>query len=124
MAATAAVIFSGLIIGLALFQANLAAGAPWGRLAWGGQYQRLPLGLRIGSAISILIYAGFAAIVLGKAGLVAVTGDWLGPATWVIAAFLALGTVMNAISRSVPERLAMTPVAAVLCGAAVIVALG
>ncbi|CAN7163837.1 hypothetical protein [Devosia sp. LjRoot3] len=124
MAATAAVIFSGSIIGLALFQANLAAGAPWGRLAWGGQYQRLPLGLRIGSAVSILIYAGFAAIVLGKAGLVAVSGDWLGPATWGIAAFLALGTVMNAISRSMPERLVMTPVAAVLCGAAVIVALG
>lgn len=124
MAATAAVIFSGVIIGLALFQANLAAGAPWGRLAWGGQYQRLPLGLRIGSAVSILIYAGFAAIVLGKAGLVAVSGDWLGPATWAIAAFLALGTVMNAISRSMPERLVMTPVAAVLCGAAVIVALG
>lgn len=124
MAATAAVIFSGLIIGLALFQANLAAGAPWGRLAWGGQYQRLPLGLRIGSAVSILIYAGFAAIVLGKAGLVAVSGDWLGPATWGIAALLALGTIMNAISRSMPERLVMTPVAAVLCGAAVIVALG
>ena len=124
MAATAAVIFSGLIIGLALFQGNLAAGAPWGRLAWGGQFQRLPLGLRIGSAVSILIYAGFAAIVLGKAGLVAVSGDWLGPATWGIAALLALGTVMNAISRSIPERLVMTPVAAVLCGAAVIVALG
>lgn len=124
MAATAAVIFSGLIIGLALFQGNLAAGAPWGRLAWGGQYQRLPPGLRIGSAVSILIYAGFAAIVLGKAGLVAVSGDWLGPATWGIAALLALGTVMNAISRSIPERLVMTLVAAVLCGAAVVVALG
>ena len=124
MAATAAVIFSALIIGLALFQANLAAGAPWGRLAWGGQYLRLPLGLRIASAVSILIYAGFAAIVLGKAGLVAVTGDWLGLATWAIAVLLAVGTVMNAISRSIPERLVMTPVAAVLCGTATIVALG
>ena len=124
MVATAAVIFSGLIIGLALFQANLAVGAPWGRLAWGGQYLRLPLGLRIASAASIAIYAGFAAIVLGRAGLVAVSGEWLGPATWTIAGLLALGTVMNAVSRSMPERLVMTPVAAVLCGTAVIVALG
>ncbi|MBO9589347.1 hypothetical protein [Devosia sp.] len=124
MVATAAVIFSAIVIGLALFQANLAAGAPWGRLAWGGQFQRLPLGLRIGSAVSILIYVGFAAVLLGRAGLVALSGEWLGPATWVIAGVLVLGTVMNAISRSMSERLVMTPVAAVLCGAAVIVALG
>ncbi len=83
-----------------------------GAFVGGGQYLRLPLGLRIGSAVSILIYAGFAAIVLRKAGLVAVTGDWLGLATWAIAALLAVGTVMNAISRSMPERLVMTPVAA------------
>lgn len=122
--AEAAIIFSVVIIGLGLFQANLAAGAPWGRLAWGGQYQRLPMGLRIGSAVSILVYAGFAAVLLGKAGLVALAGDWLGPATWAIAIVLALGTVMNALSRSLPERLVMTPVAAVLCATAVIVALG
>jgi hypothetical protein len=37
---------------------------------------------------------------------------------------MALGTAMNAISPSVPERLVMTPIAAVLCGTAAIVALG
>ena len=124
MGATAAVIFSALIIGLTLFQANLAAGAPWGRFAWGGQYERLPPQLRVASVLSILIYVGLAAIVLGRAGLVALTGNWLGPATWMVAGFMALGTVMNAISPSVPERLAMTPVAAILCACAVITALG
>jgi hypothetical protein len=124
MGATAAVIFSALIIGVALFQANLAAGAPWGRLAWGGQYARLPPRLRVATVFSILIYVGLAAIVLGRAGLVALTGDWLGPAAWAVAGFMALGTAMNAISPSVPERLVMTPIAAVLCGTAAIVALG
>jgi hypothetical protein len=31
---------------------------------------------------------------------------------------------MNAISRSLPERLIMTPVAVVLCGSATLVAIG
>jgi len=40
-------------------------------------------------------------------------------AAWVVVGYLALGTVMNALSRSPQERWTMTPVSAalVLCGA-------
>jgi hypothetical protein len=45
-------------------------------------------------------------------------------AVWVLTAYFGLGVVMNAASRSRPERLVMTPVALVLCGACLLVAAG
>lgn len=126
MATTAAIAFCVLIAGLALFQAALAAGAPLGRFAWGGGQDRLPAGLRVGSAVSIVVYALIALIVLERAGLsdllpssqIADTG------IWVIVAYLALGVGMNAISRSRAERFTMTPLALALCGLALVVGLG
>jgi len=124
MAETAAVAFSIVTIGLGLFQLNLVFGAPWGRLAWGGQHERLPPRLRIGSAISILIYGFSAAILLARTGVIPLWSGagWLGPASWIIAGFLGLGILANLASRSLPERLVMTPVAAVLCTCAMLVA--
>ncbi|MEY2759743.1 MAG: hypothetical protein RIR33_3521 [Pseudomonadota bacterium] len=122
----AALVFSVTIGLLGLFQLALAAGAPWGRLAWGGGHERLPAALRIGSLVSTVVYAVFATIVLDRAGLIAVLPSLEVASTgaWIIAAYLTLGIVMNAISRSLPERLVMTPVATLLAGSAALVALG
>lgn len=126
MSQPAALIFSVVIAMLAVFQLALALGAPWGRLAWGGGHARLPPALRLGSLVSIAIYTVFAIIVLERAGLVGVlpAPEIADIGAWAITAYLALGIVLNAISRSKPERLVMTPVAVVLCGAAGLVALG
>jgi hypothetical protein len=122
----AALVFSVTSGLLGLFQLALAAGAPWGRLAWGGGHERLPAALRIGSLVSTVVYAVFATIVLDRAGLIAVLPSLEVASTgaWIIAAYLTLGIVMNAISRSLPERLVMTPVATLLAGSAALVALG
>lgn len=115
-----------LVLGaLGLFQLALALGAPLGRFAWGGTHSVLPRALRIGSGISIAVYALIACVMLDRAGLV----DWLpvdlsGIMAWVVAAYFGLGIVMNLASRSVPERLVMSPTAALLCGLSVVVALG
>jgi hypothetical protein len=42
--------------------------------------------------------------------------------TWVLAGYFALGVLMNAISRSKPERAVMTPVALVLAAAYLVLA--
>ncbi|WP_244292716.1 hypothetical protein [[Micrococcus luteus] ATCC 49442] len=47
---------------MAVFQAALIAGAPLGHLVWGGRHKVLPPNLRIGSAVSIVLYALFAYI--------------------------------------------------------------
>jgi hypothetical protein len=112
-----------VLAGLAALQAALVLGAPAGHLAWGGQHRVLPRHLRISSAVSIALYALFGAILLDRAGLLDLLDGALSSiGAWVLFAYFSVGVVMNAISRSRAERYAMTPVAAVLAGCALLVA--
>ena len=96
--------------GLVGFQLALAAGAPWGRLAWAGRHDgALPTELRVASAASALVWGG--------ALVAAATHDSSPRVARVRTAYAALagvGTVMNAVSPSRPERLLWTPVAGAL----------
>ena len=113
-----------VLAGLAVFQALLVAGQPLGRFAWGGQHTVLPTGLRVGSAVSIALYAGFAVLILCAAGALAVLPDgFVNVAIWVLTGYFALGIVMNGISRSRPERLVMTPTVLVLAAICLVLAL-
>ncbi|MFU8945346.1 hypothetical protein ACLRGF_01300 [Mycetocola zhadangensis] len=105
-----------MILGaLAVFQLALIAGAPIGRFAWGGQHRVLPSKLRIGSAVSIVLYAVFAVIILQRAELISGIPDALSRVgIWILTVYFVLGIVMNGISRSKPERTLMTPVCLVL----------
>jgi uncharacterized membrane protein SirB2 len=125
MATTAAIIFTIFMAALAVFQMALVLGAPLGRFAWGGQHRVLPSGLRIGSLVAIALYALFSAVLMMRAGLAPAWPDasWLHPATWAVTAYMGLGVVVNAISRSRPERLTMTPLVAVLLVLTLVVAL-
>jgi hypothetical protein len=113
-----------ILASLAIFQAALAAGAPLGRMAWGGQHNVLPAKLRVGSAVSIVLYAVFGYVALAKAGLLPLLGNGTvtAVATWVLTAYFALGVLMNAISRSKAERAVMTPVVSVLAVAYLVLA--
>lgn len=120
-----AIVFTTLIGLLVLFQIALALGAPWGRFAWGGRHEGvLPAGYRIASAVSVVVYAVIALLALDLAGAVDVIPNGISqPGMWVVFALLALGVVMNAISRSRPERFVMAPVALVLAILAFLIAL-
>lgn len=123
VAAIALVVILGL---LAVFQIALIAGAPLGHFAWGGQDRILPSRKRVGSVISIVLYGVIAGIALTRAGLIPGWSDALGivVAMWVVFAYFAAGILLNAISRSIPERAVMTPTVAVLAVLALLVALG
>lgn len=124
MAMVAAVLVLALLAGLAVFQALLVVGMPLGHFAWGGQHRVLPQRLRIGSMISIALYALFAAIVLDRVGLISVFPDAIRQwGIWVLGGYALLGVGMNLISRSVPERYTMTPLAAALCVLFVLIAI-
>ncbi|MBX3049568.1 MAG: hypothetical protein KIT46_10225 [Anaerolineales bacterium] len=103
-----------ILAGLAVFQLLLVVGRPLGRFAWGGQHEVLPANLRAGSLISIGLYALFALVILAQVGLVSPGFDLPGWAIWALAAYFTLGVLMNAISRSKPERNLMTPIALLL----------
>ena len=109
---------------LAVFQLALALGAPLGRFAWGGQHRVLPGRLRIGSLVSIVIYAITAVLALDRVGLIDVVPDVVSTVgMWVVFAYFVIGIPLNAISRSKPERYVMTPVVTVLAVLSLLVAL-
>ena len=92
------------------FQLALAAGAPWGAAAWAGQSPGvLPPSLRAASAVSVLAYAGLAAVVVT---------DRLRPTTrrrvlTGASLLMVVGTVGNLATPSPIERL-WAPVAAAI----------
>jgi hypothetical protein len=125
MTEIAAIAACVVLAALAVFQAALIAGAPIGRFAWGGQHDVLPPRLRSGSAFSILLYIVFAIVILERAGLVTLFGAaFAQTAGWVLFGYFVLGIVMNAISRSRPERNVMVPVCVLLAVLVLLVNLG
>ena len=118
VAATVAIV---VLAALAVLQVLVALGRPYGHLVWGGQHRILPRRLRIGSAVSILLYAAFAAILLWQAGVFGDAGAQM--ATWVLFAYFGVGVVLNAISRSRPERIMGTLASAVLAACTLVIAL-
>ncbi len=120
---TAAGVVAAVLLGLlCVFQIALAFGAPLGHYAWGGQHRVLPRTLRIGSGVAVLVYLALAVVALGSAGLI--TWSPPGALVWAVFALLSVGIVMNAISRSRPERLVMTPLVTVLAACFLVLALG
>lgn len=119
-----AIAFVALLAVLALFQVALACGAPWGSFAWGGQYPgTLPMKYRVASAASLVVYVIIAIIALDRAGIIDVLPKAIATiGMWVVFGYLALGVLMNAISRSTRERWVMTPLALVLAVLACMIA--
>ena len=125
-AAAAAIVATVVFAALAVLQLLVAAGRPYGRLVWGGAHRVLPARLRVGSVLAVVLYGAFTLVLLDRSGLWAVlgAGAFGVVAAWVLVAYLATGIVLNASSRSRPERFTMTPVTAVLAGCALVVAVG
>ena len=121
MTTAAAVAACLLLAGLVVFQVLLVCGVPLGRFAWGGQQDVLPSRLRVGSAVASVVYVVVGWVLVARAAQGA--GGILGVVTWLVAGFFLLGTAGNLVSRSLPERLVMTPVAFALCALTVVVAI-
>ncbi|HEX6956134.1 MAG TPA: hypothetical protein VF156_14770 [Agromyces sp.] len=120
----AAIALTVILAALSLLQLALALGAPLGRFAWGGAHRVLPTRLRIGSLVSILIYAVIAVLALDRVDLVDVVPDPVSTVgMWIVFGYFVVGIPLNAISRSRAERYTMTPVVTVLAVLSLLVAL-
>ena len=121
VAALAAIGFASL----AVFQAALAAGAPWGHAAWGGGDADLSAGQRGASAIAAVIYVVAALIVLCRAGIIWRARSNTAPfrwGTWFLAAAMAVGSIPNLASQSRWENVIFGPLALALAALCVVVA--
>jgi hypothetical protein len=110
--------------GYAVFQLALALGASLGRAAFGGAHAHLPAGLRLVSAVAVLIWLLAALVVLRRGGyqvpLISARASRAG--TWALTGILSLGALINLASPSGWERLLQAPFAAVLAALCLIVA--
>lgn len=122
------VLASVLFAALVAFQLALAGGAPWGRAAYGGTHPGvLPPRLRIASAVAVVVWTAVALVIARRAGIpvwAPVPDPWLPVIAWVIVGLLVVGTVLNAITRSVVERAIWLPFSLVLLVAVLFVAMG
>ncbi|MGZ6732916.1 MAG: hypothetical protein ACXVE3_17005 [Gaiellaceae bacterium] len=102
----------------------LAFGAPLGHAAWGGDTADLTSGQKIGSAVSVVIYAVAAAVVLARVGL----ANWprshrlLKWSPWILAVLFAVSALANFASQSHWENYLLGPAAVVLASLCVIIA--
>lgn len=111
-------IYASLVIcsAMVVFQAALALGAPLGRVAWGGQYETLPIGYRIGSGVSMAVYVYLIFCILkiwSKKSPISLNAARL--SIKIFGYFLIVGVLMNAVSRSHLEAIIMAPTALILC---------
>lgn len=99
-----------LLAGVTTFQVGLAAGAPWGRLAWSGAHPgTLPPSLRAASGVAALLW--------GAATVAVATERPRGPRARRrvlrgISGLCAVGAALNLASPSTPERALWAPVSA------------
>lgn len=98
--------------GLMVFQFALAAGAPLGHAAWGGDHAHLTTAQRTGSAVSVVFYLLAIACVRGRAG--GRTGRRYRWGVRALAALMGLSAVMNLASGSRWETFLLAPIAVVL----------
>lgn len=119
-------LFVGLTAAAILFHLALVAGAPWGKLAWGGKHEgRLPTPMRIGSFASALLLLAFGILVLIRAGIV--FPDWQPISrtfVWIVVVYCAVGVIANALSPSRWERIMWVPVTVLLLASSLTVAMG
>jgi hypothetical protein len=119
-------IFFALLTALAVaFQLALACGAPWGEFTLGGKYRgQLPGAVRIVPIVSALLLAGFALIVLARAGLA--FGDLMAASrwsVWIVVAYCLVGCVANFFTPSRRERLLWFPIVVLMFASSTIVAM-
>ncbi|ADB32880.1 hypothetical protein Kfla_3827 [Kribbella flavida DSM 17836] len=122
--AVAAAVAAASFAVIAGFQLALAAGLPWGRAAYGGARDRLPVQLRVVSAAAFVVWVIVGLTVLRRAGVPVWTPvpDRLLPGTvWVVAGVLVPSLVLNVITRSRIERAIWAPMCLVALTATVAV---
>lgn len=112
----AAIIACVLFFLMSIFQVLLALGLPLGRVAYGGKYETLPKKLRIMSLIAVGIFIFGIFIVLEQGTIITVFNNELLTTivVWILAVFLTLNTLMNAVSKSQSEKRIMTPISFVI----------
>ncbi|WP_020145299.1 hypothetical protein [Terracoccus sp. 273MFTsu3.1] len=125
-----AIAASALLLVAIAFQLGLAAGAPWGRAAYGGRVAladgTLPVRHRAASLVTAAVLLVVGWVLLLRGGVLGTTAGHpgLSYACWGFAALFALNTAGNVAGRHPLERWGMGALTACLAVACVLLAVG
>ncbi|MFX0031020.1 MAG: hypothetical protein ACFE8B_17530 [Candidatus Hermodarchaeota archaeon] len=110
---------------MSVFQALLAIGLPFGHLAYGGKYKKLPTNLRIMSVVAIGIFIFGIIAVLERVELINIFNNPVVSlvTVWILAGYSTLNVLMNIMSRNKWEKRIMTPVAITIATCCYLVAI-
>lgn len=113
------------MVGVIGFQIALALGAPWGAWAMGGAFPgRYPPRMRVAAILQAVVLGLVGVVVLSHAGLllpaIAEAAPW---AVWLAVGLAGLSLVLNTITPNAGERRLWVPVAVVMLGSSLVVAL-
>ena len=107
----AAIGVATILGGVAMMQAALVFGAPWGAHVYGGRVagpgEPLPTPFRAASLVAIGLLLGAGWLVLVDAGVIAselADSSFVQRGTWVVAGYLVVNTLANLASTSRIER--------------------
>lgn len=92
-----------------VFQFGLAVGMPWGAAAYGGGSVNLSKGMRISSAVAVIVYAGMATVLLQRAELRDFGYTHCRRVTRFFTGLMFVGTILNSITPSQVERQIWAP---------------
>ncbi|WP_234572265.1 hypothetical protein [Rhodohalobacter sp. 614A] len=114
---TAAWIGSFGFFGMIFFQLLLALGFPYGKLAWGGFYEILPVSLRIGSGIAVFVYSYGIIVLFESAQIIQLLNkpELVEYSVWIFSLQFGLSTIGNLQSKSEMEKKIMTPIGILFC---------
>lgn len=120
----AALFLAGGLLIVAVFQAALTLGAPFGAATQGGTNPgQLPGALRLVSGVGAIVWLCATVIVLARGGwVVPLRDNVIRVATWGLVGLLAVGALMNFASSSSWERFGWGPFTLVLFVLCVVVA--
>ncbi|WP_340006148.1 hypothetical protein MHH52_01270 [Paenibacillus sp. FSL K6-0276] len=99
--------------GAAILYILLSLGLPYGEFAMGGKHRVMPSQMRVACAISVVIQL-IAILYLLQAGhVISIGSPFDRGVCYFFAVYLIVNTVMNLLSKSIKERLVMTPLSLV-----------
>ena len=120
----AVILATSVLLAMSVLQILVAAGRPYGAFVYGGRHRVLPRGLRVMSAVTVVLYIVFGAILFARAGILpGKDALFILAMTWVLFDVTTLSIPLNAVSQSRPERLTAAPASAVLSMTTLVLAL-
>lgn len=96
-------------LGAVILYILLSLGLPYGEFAMGGRHRIMPSQMRVACGVSVVIQLVAILYLLQAGNVISIGLPFDRRVCYFFAVYLMLNTIMNLLSRSMREKLVMTP---------------